>query len=120
MVTIVKSKEATAMTALDSIFGTQSADSIFLPSQPYALKLNCKSGQIFSVADEYVGDEMDISIVKVARYFGTLGMIENEEWLNLLFVAAPLGATSCLLTRYVPPSSKSVRCPTFTMSSQSC
>jgi|GEM_PF-6480016 hypothetical protein len=33
MVTIVKSKEATAMTALDSIFGTQSADNIFLPSR---------------------------------------------------------------------------------------
>jgi hypothetical protein len=77
------------MNALDNIFGTKPKDSVFLPSQPFAVKLNCKSGKVVSIDDEELGDKIEISVVKVASYFGTLGLTENEEWMNILFVPAP-------------------------------
>lgn len=81
--------KANTMTALDDIFGTKPADSIFLPSQPYQVRFNCKSGQLAVSEDEFLGNAAEISIIKVARYFGDLGCTKNTEWLQLFYIPAP-------------------------------
>lgn len=81
--------KGTAMTALDDIFGTKPSDAIFLPSQPYQVRFNCKAGQLAVSEDDFLGKEAEISIIKVARYFGDLGRTKSAEWLQLFYVPAP-------------------------------
>jgi len=76
------------MTAL-TVFGTKPADSIFLADQPYPVRLNCQAGQIAVSEDEFLGKEMEISIIACNRYFGNLGKTQNAEWLQIFFVPAP-------------------------------
>ncbi len=42
--------------------------------------------------------KIDISIIKVSKYFGTLGKTENVLWIQLFFVAAP-GVDSKILPK---------------------
>ena len=79
----------TKASALDNIFGVKPADAIFLPAQPYAVRFNCKSGQLAIGETEFLGDSAEISIVKVGRYFGDLGRTKATEWLQLFFIPAP-------------------------------
>lgn len=74
---------------LDQIFGTKPKDSIFLPLQPYTVRFNCQSGQMAVSDTEFLGAEAEISIIKVARFFGTLGRTSNVEWLQLFYIPAP-------------------------------
>ncbi len=76
------------MTAL-TVFGTKPQDAIFLPPQPFAVRLNCQTGQIALSENEFLGDSLEISIIKVARYFGDLGKTKQAEWLQIFFVPAP-------------------------------
>jgi hypothetical protein len=43
-------------------------------------------------------EKIDISIVKVSKFFGTLGKTENVLWIQLFFVAAP-GVDSSILPK---------------------
>jgi hypothetical protein len=76
------------MTAL-TVFGTKPQDAIFLPPQPFAVRLNCQTGQIALSENEFLGDQIEVSIIKVARYFGNLGKTKQAEWLQIFFVPAP-------------------------------
>jgi hypothetical protein len=76
------------MTAL-TVFGTKPQDAIFLPPQPFAVRLNCQTGQVALTEDEFLGTSLEISIIKVARYFGDLGKTKQTEWLQIFFVPAP-------------------------------
>jgi hypothetical protein len=76
------------MTAL-TVFGTKPQDAIFLPPQPFAVRLNCQTGQVSLTEDEFLGTSLEISIIKVARYFGDLGKTKQTEWLQIFFVPAP-------------------------------
>lgn len=76
------------MTSL-TVFGTKPADTIFLPDQPYPVRLNCQAGQIAVSEDEFLGKEMELSIIACNRYFGNLGKTQNAEWLQIFFVPAP-------------------------------
>jgi hypothetical protein len=84
-----KTKATADLSALDSIFGTKPKDAIFLPSQPYQVRFNCKSGQLAISEDDFLGKEAEISVLKVSRWFGDLGKTRGAEWLQLFYVPAP-------------------------------
>jgi hypothetical protein len=71
------------------VFGTKPKDSIFNPSQPYAVRLNCQAGQIAVSEDEYLGNSMEISIIGVNHLFGSLGKTKDTDWLQIFFIPAP-------------------------------
>jgi hypothetical protein len=78
-----------------SVFGTRPDNAICLPDIPYSVRLNCKDGGLFVGGYEAQhrktnpDQKIDISIIKVSKFFGTLGKTENVLWLQLFFVAAP-------------------------------
>jgi hypothetical protein len=72
-----------------SVFGTKPKDSIFNPSQPYAVRLNCQAGQIAVSEDEYLGNSLEISIIGVNHLFGSLGKTRDVEWMQIFFIPAP-------------------------------
>ncbi|AFY74765.1 hypothetical protein Syn7502_02828 [Synechococcus sp. PCC 7502] len=71
------------------VFGTKPKDSIFLPQQPYSVRLNCQAGQIAISDDEYLGNSMEISIIGVKQMFGSLGKTRDTDWLQIFFIPAP-------------------------------
>ncbi|WP_229641502.1 hypothetical protein [Waterburya agarophytonicola] len=87
-----------------SVFGTRPENTIFLPDVPYSVRLNCKDGGLFVGGNEAQhrksnpDEKIDISIVKVSKFFGTLGKTENVLWIQLFFVAAP-GVDSQILPK---------------------
>jgi hypothetical protein len=78
-----------------SVFGTRPDNAICLPDIPYSVRLNCKDGGLFIGGYEAQhrktnpDQKIDISIIKVSKYFGSLGKTENILWLQLFFIAAP-------------------------------
>lgn len=74
---------------LSNVFAIKPADSIFNPPAPFAVRLNCQAGQLALSETEFLGNSAEISIVKVARWFGTLGNTRNAEWLQIFYIAAP-------------------------------
>jgi len=72
-----------------SVFGTKPKDSIFLPLQPFGVRLNCQVGQIAISDDEFLGTSMEISIIGVNRLVGSLGKTRNADWLQIFYIAAP-------------------------------
>jgi hypothetical protein len=87
-----------------SVFGTRPENAICLPDVPYSVRLNCKDGGLFVGGYEAQhrktnpDQKIDISIIKVSKYFGTLGKTENVLWLQLFFVAAG-GVESSILPK---------------------
>ncbi len=87
-----------------SVFGTKPDNAICLPDVPYSVRLNCKDGGLFVGGQEDIhrktksNEKIDISIVKVSKFFGTLGKTENVLWIQLFFVAAP-GVDSSILPK---------------------
>jgi hypothetical protein len=87
-----------------NVFGTRPDNAICLPDIPYAVRLNCKDGGLFVGGYEAQhrktnpDQKIDISIIKVSKFFGTLGKTENVLWLQLFFVAAP-GVDSKILPK---------------------
>jgi hypothetical protein len=85
-----------------SVFGTRPENAICLPDVPYSVRLNCKDGGLFVGGSEAQhrktnpDQKIDISIIKVSKFFGTLGKTENVLWLQLFFVAAPSVESSIL------------------------
>ena len=78
-----------------SVFGTRPDNAICLPDVPYSVRLNCKNGGLFIGGSEAVhrktnpDQKIDISIIKVSKFLGTLGKTENVLWIQLFFVPAP-------------------------------
>ena len=78
-----------------SVFGTRPTDAIYLPDVPYSVRLNCKDGGLFVGGSESqhrksdTNQSIDISIIKVSKFFGSLGKTKNVLWLQLFYVAAP-------------------------------
>ncbi len=76
-----------------SVFGTRPTDAICLPDVPYSVRLNCKDAGLFVGGNEAQhrktnpDQKIDISIIKVSKFFGTLGKTENVLWIQLFFVA---------------------------------
>ena len=72
-----------------NVFGTRPKDSIFLPQVPFALRNDCQCAQ-WKVGDEdFRGNQVEISIIKVGQFFGSLGKTKNTQWLQIWFVPAP-------------------------------
>ena len=87
-----------------SVFGTRPTDAICLPDVPYSVRLNCKDGGLFVGGNKDIhrksksNEKIDISIIKVFKFFGTLGKTKNVLWIQLFFVAAP-GVDSSILPK---------------------
>ncbi len=75
--------------ALVDIFGSKPADAIYLPDAPYAVRFNCQSGQLALSEADFLGNEAEISVIKVSRYFGSLGKTRNVAWMQLFYIPAP-------------------------------
>lgn len=72
-----------------SVFGTRPKNSIWLGDQPYARRNDCAAGQWKVGDDDFRGKSLEISIIKVARFFGSLGKAKDTFWLQVWFVPAP-------------------------------
>lgn len=78
-----------------SIFGQRSENSIYLPDIPFSVRLNCKDGGIFIGGNEpkhrktNPEDKIEISILKVSKFYGDLGKTEGALWVQIFFVPAP-------------------------------
>lgn len=78
-----------------SVFGTRPTDAICLPDVPYAVRLNCQHGGIFVGGNKDIhkksksSEKIDISIIKVSKFFGSLGKTKNVLWIQLFFVPCP-------------------------------
>jgi hypothetical protein len=71
------------------VFGTRPQQGIFLPQVPFNLRNDLKVGQWKVGEDDYRGKQIEISILKVAQFFGNLGKTTNAFWLQVWFVAVP-------------------------------
>lgn len=74
---------------LDNVFALKPQGSVFNPSAPFAVRLNCQSGQLALSETEFLGNQAEISIIKVARWFGDLGNTKRSEWLQIFYIGAP-------------------------------
>ena len=78
-----------------SVFGTRPTNAIYLPDIPYSVRLNCKDGGLFIGGFEpqhrktNPDQKIDISIIKVSKFFGSLGKTQNVLWIQLFFIPAP-------------------------------
>jgi len=72
-----------------TVFGTRPKDSIFQPQIPFNLRNDCKAGFWKIGEEDFIGREIEISIIKVAQFFGTLGQTADTFWMQVWFVAAP-------------------------------
>jgi hypothetical protein len=78
-----------------SVFGTRSEKAVCLPNIAYSVRLNCKDGGLFVGGNEAQhrktnpDQKVEISIIKVSKYFGTLGKTENALWIQLFFIGSP-------------------------------
>lgn len=71
------------------VFGHKPKGAIYLGDQPYSVRNDCAAGQWKVGDDDFRGKEIEISIIKVSRYFGTLGKATNTFWLQVWFIPAP-------------------------------
>jgi len=72
-----------------NVFGTRPKNSIFLPQVPFNLRNDCKVGQWKVGEEDFRGNQIEISILKVSQMFGSLGQTKNTNWLQVWFVPAP-------------------------------
>ena len=72
-----------------TVFGTRPKDSIFLPATPFAVRNDCAVANWKVGDDDMRGKTIEISIIKVAQYFGTLGKTKDAHWMQVWFVPAP-------------------------------
>jgi hypothetical protein len=91
-----------------NIFGTQFPEQgIYLPEIPYSVRLNCKDGGLFVGGEDpqhrrsNPEEGIEISIIKVSRYFGSLGKTRNVMWVQFFFIAAPTLKPTVLPSRTV-------------------
>lgn len=71
------------------VFGTKPPGAIWLGDQPYAVRNDCQAGQWKVGDDDFRGKSLEISIIKIARFFGNLGKTQNRFWMQIWFVPAP-------------------------------
>ena len=78
-----------------SVFGTRPTDSIYLPDIPYSVRLNCKDGGLFIGGFEAQhrkttpDQKIDINIIKVSKFYGSIGKIKDTPWIQIFFIPAP-------------------------------
>ncbi|MDA0672652.1 MAG: hypothetical protein O3C67_02965 [Cyanobacteria bacterium] len=74
---------------LANVFGVKPQNAIYLPDAPYAVRLNCQAGQLALNETDLLGTEAEISVIKVSRYFGSLGRTRNTAWMQMFYIPAP-------------------------------
>jgi hypothetical protein len=53
------------------------------------VRLDCKDGVLTLGEDEVLGKTAEISVLKLSRWFGDMGMTKGAEWLQLFYIGAP-------------------------------
>lgn len=77
------------------VFGTVNENTIYLPTTPYQVRLNCKDGGLFVGGSDpecrrtNPKDKIPVTIIKVGKYYGDLGMTTNSLWWQLFFIPSP-------------------------------
>ncbi len=71
-----------------TVFGTRPENTIFVPQQPFFVRADCKIGMFKVGDDDYRDKKIELSIVKVACVYGTLGKT-TTNWVQIWFVPAP-------------------------------
>ncbi|MDX2100896.1 MAG: hypothetical protein SFW36_24210 [Leptolyngbyaceae cyanobacterium bins.59] len=74
------------------VFGQRPKEGIFLPQIPYAIRNDCQKGAWKIGDDDYRGNHLELSVIKVSQMFGTLGKTRNALWMQIWFVPAPASA----------------------------
>jgi len=74
-----------------SVFGVRPVDAICLPSVPYSVRLNCQHGGLAKVKELRTkpSEKIDVAIIKVVQFYGSLGLDYIGPWLQVFFVPAP-------------------------------
>lgn len=74
------------------VFGTVNENTIYLPTTPYQVRLNCKDGGLFVGGSDpecrrtNPKDKIPVTIIKVGKYYGDLGMTTNSLWWQLIIL----------------------------------
>ncbi len=58
---------------------------IFLPTTPFAVRNDYSVGNWKVGDDDFRGNTIEISIIKVSQYFGSLGKTKDAQWLQVFF-----------------------------------
>ncbi|MBE9094880.1 hypothetical protein [Tychonema sp. LEGE 07203] len=69
-----------------SVFGAKPNNALLVPEIPIAVRNNCQSGQ-WAIGDTDYGSKCSITILKFAKFFGSLGQTSHTLWGQLWFVA---------------------------------
>jgi len=69
-----------------SVFGAKPSNALLVPEIPIAVRNNCQSGQ-WAIGDTDYGSKCSITILKFAKFFGSLGQTTHTLWGQLWFVA---------------------------------
>jgi hypothetical protein len=69
-----------------SVFGAKPSNALLVPEIPIAVRNNCQSGQ-WAIGDTDYGSKCSITILKFAKFFGSLGQTSHTLWGQLWFVA---------------------------------
>lgn len=77
------------MTTALNVFGIKPDDAIFNPTTPYSIRLNCQAGQLALSETDFLGNSAEISIIKISRFYGSLGKAQGKEWLQIFYVPIP-------------------------------
>jgi len=87
--TITKEKKGSLSLPSISIFGKINKEQINHFTPPYAIRNNCQIGQWTVGEDNLLGNELEISIIAMRNFYGSLGKTKGASWLQIWFVAAP-------------------------------
>lgn len=69
-----------------NVFGAKAKDEILVPDSPMAVRNNCQSG-CWTLGDTDYGNKCSMTILKRAKFFGSLGQTQNCLWNQIWFVA---------------------------------
>lgn len=72
-----------------SVFGTKPSDAIYLPDAPYSIRNDCSLGRWKVGDDDYRTNQLEMSIIRVSKFFGSLGKATNIPWLQIWFIPVP-------------------------------
>ena len=72
-----------------NVFGTLSKEKINCFNPCYGVRNDCQVGQWKVGDDKFLGNSIDIAIIAMRPYFGSLGKTKNTSWLQIFFVGLP-------------------------------
>ena len=78
-----------------SVFGVRPENAISLPNSAYSVRLNCKDGGLFVGGAQDIhrrtksNECVEVAIIRVVQFYGSLGLEYVGQWLQVFFVPGP-------------------------------